>query len=108
MHTVEPVARLPELNLPSLVGLVPLVTVCVEGPLFVHLTIPFTLTVTGVGVNEKSWIVTFVVPDAGHVTSCALRAAVPVKLTAVMFAPLTVCGLLAGLKVKPALLGVTV
>ena len=87
--------------------MVPLVTVCVDGPLFVHFTIPFTLRVTARGVKEKSWIVTFAVPDDGHATILAC-VDVAAKLKAVMFAPLRVCELLVGLKVKPALPGVTV
>jgi hypothetical protein len=107
-QNVAPVPKLPELNLPSGVGVVPLVTVWVDGPLLVHLTIPFALIVT-LSENAKSWIVTLVVPDVGHGTTIrALGPTVVVKLTAVISAPLTVCGLLVGLKVNPVLLGVTV
>jgi len=52
-QTVAPVPKLPELNLPSGAGVVPLVTVWVV-PLLVHLTIPFALIVKLSGVNEKS------------------------------------------------------
>ncbi len=86
----------------------PLVTVWVDGPLLVHLTIPFALIVMLCGVNEKFWTVAFVVPDDGQVTICALGVAVAVKSTAVMFAPLTVCALPVGLKEYPVLLGVIV
>ena len=44
-------------------------------------------------------------PEMLYVTGCV---AVAVKLTAVISAPLTVCGLLVGLKVNPVLLGVMV
>jgi hypothetical protein len=107
-QTVAPLPKSPELNLPSGVGEVPLVTVWMDSPLWVHLTIPFALIVTLGGVNEKSTIDTFVVPDGGHGTIRALCVDVAVKLTAVLFAPLTVCGLLVGLKVNPVLPGVTV
>ncbi|HEX9205443.1 MAG TPA: hypothetical protein VF853_05910 [Candidatus Deferrimicrobiaceae bacterium] len=107
-QTVPPVPKSPELNLPSWVGGVPLVTVWMDSPLLVHLTIPFALIVTLSGVYEKSTIVTLVVPDGGHGTIWALCVDVAVKLTPVTFAPPTVAGLLAGLKVNPVRAGVMV
>jgi len=53
-QTVAPVPKLPELNTPSGVGVVPLVTVCTDGPMLVHFTISFALIVKLSGVNEKS------------------------------------------------------
>jgi len=96
-----------ESNVPF-AGTVVLVTVWVVDPLFVHFTIEFADTVTVEGLKEKSCIVTSVVPLPGQATSCTVNAEAAVKLTPVMFAPLTVCGLLVGVNVKFARLGVIV
>jgi len=108
VQNVVPGTIMLELNVLSGFGELPLVTVCDEGPLLVHCTISFTLMLIFCGVKLKSWIVTFVVPVAGQATTCAADTPVATKLTPVIFEPLIVCRLLAGLNVKPAIRGVTV
>src|SRR5512135_1431461 len=98
-QTVAPGPILPVLNLPSAVGEVPLVAVWVTVSLLLNLTIPFAAIVMLCGLNAKFTIETFVVPDAGHATIWALCVDVAVKFSPVISAPLTVCDMLAGVKV---------
>ena len=87
---VCPGVRSPDAHLPSAVGDVPLVVVWIEGPLFVHITVLPTLTVTVCGEKEKSAIATFVTCAAVVVAAVVAAVVVATLVVAVVAAAVVV------------------